>query len=451
MSLWGNMAMDLSYSRRRFLGEAGATAVLAGSAPALLSRGARAQAKTLRILRWKHFVPSYDSWFNDTYVREWGQKNDTEVIVDNVGLGDLGGLAAAEAKAGHGHDLVLFLAPPPVYEDLVIDHREIYQECERLYGNAAEFARRSSYNPRTDKYYGLCAGYLPAVITYRHDLWDAVGEAPDSWDSVRKGGRKIKLLHEKPVGISLAPENNSNYSLRALMYSFGASVQNADSMPALKSKETLEALKFGKALYEEAMHSDVLLWDAPSNNRFMLGEDGCLTVDTLSIARAAESRQLPVDPHLKLAQLPAGPAGRVGPSFGLLTYIIWKFSRNIDGAKQFLVDYIGDFRNGFQASGFQNMPSFPGAVPDLMDLVQNDPNARDRRRYSILSDVASLTTNAGDPGYANAAIDETFTKGLIPLMFARVATGQQTPEDALDLASREVGEIFDKWREAGKI
>lgn len=443
--------MEPSLTRRRFLKKTSATALLAASAPAAFARRAKAQAKTLRILRWKHFVPSYDTWFNDVYVREWGQKNDTEVIVDNVGLGDLGDLAAAEAKAGQGHDLVLFLAPPPVYEDLVIDHREIYEECEYRYGKATEFARRSSYNPRTDKYYGLCAGYLPAVLTYRHDLWDAVGETPDSWDLVRKGGRKIKLLYEKPVGISLAPENNSNYGLRALMYSFGASVQNADSMPALKSKATLEALKFGKALYEEAMHSDVLLWDAPSNNRFMLGEDGCLTVDTLSIARAAENRQLPVDPHLKLAQLPAGPAGRIGPSFGILTYIIWKFSRNINGAKQFLVDYIGDFRNGFQASGFQNMPSFPDAVPDLTDLVRNDSKASDNRRYSILSDIASLTKNVGDPGYANAAIDEIFTKGLIPLMFARVATGQQTPEDALDLTSREVREIFDRWREVGKI
>ena len=443
--------MNPSYSRRRFLKKASAATLIAGAAPAVLAHRAKAQAKTLRILRWKHFVPSYDTWFNDVYVEEWGQKNDTQVIVNNVGLGDIDGLAAAEAEAGQGHDLILFLAPPPVYEDLVIDHREIYEESERRYGNATEFARRSSYNPRTGKYYGVCAGYLPAVVTYRQDLWNAVGETPDNWDAVRKGGRKIKLLHEKPVGISLAPEQNSNYSLRALMYAFGASVQNADGMPALKSKEMLEALKFGKALYEEAMHDDVLLWDAPSNNRFILAEDGCLTVDTLSIARAAENRQLPVEPHLKLARLPEGPAGRIGPSFGVLTYIIWKFSRNIEGAQNFLVDYIGDFRDGFRASGFQNMPSFPSVVPDMAALVENDSRATDRSRYRILSDVASLTTNVGDPGYANAATDEIFTKKLIPIMFARVATGQQTPEDALELANNEVIKIFDKWREAGKI
>jgi multiple sugar transport system substrate-binding protein len=124
-------------------------------APVVIPRRARAQQKTLRILQWKHFVPSYDAWFNDTYVKEWGEQNDTRVIVDNVGLGDIGARAAAEAEAQQGHDLVMLLAPPAAYEDQVIDHREIYEECERRYGDAGDFAFRSTYNPKTNKYFGL--------------------------------------------------------------------------------------------------------------------------------------------------------------------------------------------------------------------------------------------------------------------------------------------------------
>ena len=86
------------------------------------------------------------------------------------------------------------------------------------------------------------------------------------------------------MGFSLAPEDNSNYTLRAIMYCFGASEQDADGNPALKSKATLEAIKYVKALYEEAMSKDVLTWDAASNNRFMLNGEGCLTLDTVSIA-----------------------------------------------------------------------------------------------------------------------------------------------------------------------
>jgi multiple sugar transport system substrate-binding protein len=241
-----------SVSRRKFLTASASATMIAGLTPSIISSRARAQQRTLRILQWKHFVPGYGTWFNETYVKEWGNVNGTEVIVDNVGLGDIGRLAAAEIAAQHGHDLVMLLAPPSRYEDQVIDHREIYEECERQYGKVGDFAIKSTYNPKTGKYFGLCGGVLPPLLTYRKDLWDSIGAAaPDSWEDVRRGGRQIKLLHETPVGISLAPEHNSNHTMQAIMYSFGSSVQDAEGSPTLKSKQTLETIKYLKALYEE--------------------------------------------------------------------------------------------------------------------------------------------------------------------------------------------------------
>ena len=118
---------------------AAAVSVAAGVGPFVHVSPARA-AKTLKILQWSHFVPGYDKWFNNTYTKEWGAKNDTRVIVDNVGMTSLNSRAAAEISAQKGHDLCMFLWPPPVYEDQVIDHGEIYQECERKYGKAIDLA-----------------------------------------------------------------------------------------------------------------------------------------------------------------------------------------------------------------------------------------------------------------------------------------------------------------------
>jgi multiple sugar transport system substrate-binding protein len=212
-------------------------------APAIISSRIRAQQKSLKILTWKHFVPSFDEWFNGTYVKGWGEANGTQVIVDNVGFADIGRLAKAEAEAQRGHDLVLFIAPPAEYEDRVIDHREIYDECERRYGKALDFSVRSAYNPKTNKYFGFCGFYAPALITYRKDLWEALQQAPESWEDVLTVGRRIKLLHQSPVGFSLAPEQNSAHTMRAIMYSFGSSEQDTSGKPALKSKETLEVVK----------------------------------------------------------------------------------------------------------------------------------------------------------------------------------------------------------------
>jgi multiple sugar transport system substrate-binding protein len=432
-------------SRRQFLKKACSASLLAGMAPAIIPNLARAQQKTLRIMRWKNFVPGFETWFNETLAKEWGEENNTRVIIDNVGLGEINSLAAAEVKAQEGHDLVLFLASRALLEDHVIDHREVFEECQRLYGNPFEFTSRSCYNPRTNKYFGFCESYLPTVLTYRKELWDAVGQAPTSWENIRKGGRAVKLLHETPVGISLAPEHNNKHSIRAIMYAFGASVQDENGYLALKSNKTLEALKFFKALYEEAMTTEVLAWDPPANNRYMLSGAVSLTLDTMSIIRAAENKNFPMNEHLALATLPEGPAGRIGPSFGVNIYAIWRFAKNPEGAKKFLVDYIGRFQEGFLASGFQNMPSYPGSVPNFEKLVGAD------KRYELLRNVPATLTNLGYPGYSNAATDEVRGKGIVSKMFTSAATGEMTPEEALDLAAKAIGPIFDNWREAGKI
>jgi multiple sugar transport system substrate-binding protein len=395
-------------------------------------------------MRWKNFVPGFEVWFNETFIKEWGEDNDTQVIVDNVGLGEINGLAAAEAEAQEGHDLVLFLASRAALEDHVIDHREIFEECRSRYGEVSDFILKNSYNPRTGKYHGFCESYAPTVLTYRKDLWGAVGQTPTTWEKIRKGGRAIKLLHEAPIGISLAPEHNSEHR-----YAFGASVQDADGNAALNSAETLETIKFVKALYEETMTADVLAWGPPANNRFMLAGSGCLTLDTMSIIRAAENKKLPVDEHLALATLPEGPVGKLGPMFAANTYAIWRFAKNPEGAQKFLVDYIGRFQEGFLASGFQNMPSFPDSVPNFEQLVGS--RSRPMGRYGVLADVPATMTNLGNPGYANAATDEVRGSGIISTMFARAATGEMTPEEALDQADKAIRPIFDKWRDAGKI
>jgi multiple sugar transport system substrate-binding protein len=439
-----------SVSRRQFL-ERSATATAAALGCSIISNRARAEQKTLKILQWKHFVPSFDEWFNGSYVKEWGEHNDTQVIVDYVALDDIDERATAEVAAGRGHDLVIFLTPHAAYEDHVIDHREIYEECERRYGAASEFALKSTFNPKTRKYYGFLCSYHPAVTIYRKDLWDAVQWQPDSWEHILVGGRWIKLSQNKPVGFSLASDPNSNQTMRAIMYSFGSSEQDRDANPALKSKATLDAIKYVKAVYQEAMPEEVLTWDAASNNRFMLTGEGSLTLDTISIPRASESMALPLAPDLWLGKAPVGPAARAAPSFGLHSYVIWKFAKNMKGARQFLVDYIGNSRSAFLASGFQNAPAFPDAVPDLATLVAKDADASSPAKYALLTDVASWTTNLGHPGYTNPAISQVFDAGVIPTMFARAATGQLTPEAALDQADQEVRRIFQKWKDSGKI
>jgi len=253
-------------------------------------------------------------------------------------------------------------------------------------------------------------------------------------------------LYDRPVGISLAPEHNSEHTLRAIMYSFGSYVQDEAGNPSLNSEQTLETLKFVKSLYQDAMPRDVVNWNAVSNNRYMLSDEGCLTIDTLSIVRAAESKTLPVGDRLGLRALPEGPGGRpgLGPAFGVDNFVIWKFADNVEGARRFLVDYVQQSRMAFLTSGFQHMPCFPDTVPDLVKLVDQDQSGAVPDQYSLLAGVNDWVTNMGYPGFATAAVGDVLGSHVIPNMFSQAATGKLTPEEALAQADLQVQDLFQK-------
>src|SRR6266480_7079706 len=251
------MAEDTA-SRREFIKAVGAGALATGIGANIIIPGrAHAAQKTLKILRWVHFVPAYDEWFNERYVKEWGEKNDTEVVVDNIHNVGILARAEAEVSAQKGHDLFLFNWPPPAFEEQAVDMKDVYAECEKKYGKPIDLAVKSTFNPKTKKYFGFSPSFTPDPINWRKDLLDDVGVVPDSWDKILDGGRKIKQKHNIPVGLGLAQEIDTSMAMRTIMYSFGAHEQDANGNLTLNSKNTVETVKFVKALFQETMTPEV--------------------------------------------------------------------------------------------------------------------------------------------------------------------------------------------------
>lgn len=439
----------LRLTRRRVATAAGCAAI-STALPASLAN-AQSRRNVLRIMQWNHFVPAFDEWFNRTFIKEWGAQNNTEVVVTNVGMTSIEARAAAEIERGQGHDICMFLSPPASYEDHVIDHKDIYVECERLFGKPLEIAIKSTYNPVTKKYFGFSDSYVPDPVNYRKDLWDEVGIVPSSWDAIREGGRKIKQARGIPVGIGMSKELDSSMALRSILNAFGASEQSAQGRPNLKSKSTLEALKYAKALYQDTMTDEIFSWDASSNNRLMLAGKGSLTLNAISITRTGENEKMAIAERIHLQPPARGPVAGTGVMHLMNAYVIWKFSKNIEGAKKFLIDLTAQSREAFRASQFYNFPTYPQLVKDLQALIANDPKAQPPNKYQMFANASQWTVNVGYPGYANAAIDEIFNTWLIPDMFADVASGKLTPEASMDLYAGQVERIFDKWRARGKV
>ncbi len=436
-------------SRRKFVKLTGGAVAAAGMTSAFLfPQRAMAQQKTLKIVQWSHFVPGYDKWFDNTFTKEWGAKNGTNVIVDHIAIGEINARAAAEVSAKAGHDLFMFLSPPAAYEKQVIDHREVYEEVERKHGKKISLAEKSTYNPKTKKFFAFSDSYVPDPGNYRVDLWSQVGfpHGPDTYNDLLVGGKRIRAKFGNPVGIGLSQELDTNMAMRAVLWSFGGAEQNEAGVVTLNSKNTLEAVKYVRELYKQTMTPEVFSWDPSSNNRGILAGKLSFVDNAISVTRSAEKDNPEMSKQIQIAPALKGPVRRIAAEHVMDCYVVWEFAQNKEGAKQFLVDLINDFSTAFNASEFYNFPCFPATVPDIKKRLANDPKAVPNDKYKVLGDVLSWATNVGYPGYATAAIDEAFNTFVLPTMFAKAARDEMTPEAAVKAADTELRRIFDKWK-----
>ena len=409
-----------------------------------------AGGKTLRIAQWNHFVPAFDTWFDDEYASRWGDEHGVRVIVDHFPLTELPTRAAAEVAAQRGHDLFQFTATPSAFEDEVIDHRELIEEVEGKLGKMAPLVERSIRNPKTNRFFGFSDSWVASVVQYRGDLWEPFGR-PDTWQQVIAAGGALKSAGN-PIGIgmSAALDFDSSWGLFALMHAHGSSVQDETGRLTINTPATVEVVKLAADMHRTAMTDEVFSWDASSNNRYLASGRGSLILNAISALRAVESQDPDLAAKIALLPSPDGPSGRHAP-YVVNVYVIWKFAQNPDMAKQFLVDLALAARDSVVKSELYNLPSFPGAVPDLGALAAGDQKANPPGKYAILGEAESWSTNVGYPGYANAAMDEVFNQFLVPRMFAAAARGEMTAEESVQAAEAQMKPIFDKWKEQGKI
>jgi multiple sugar transport system substrate-binding protein len=452
--------------RRRFLGLAGSAAAAAafGAACGSGSSGEQPTAatnrsgpggseRTLRIAQWSHFVPAYDTWFDNEYVRRWGEEHDIEVIVNHLPLNELPIRGDSEAAAERGHDLFWFINPRAALEDDVIDHREIVEEVTAKVGRMTGHVERSILNPKTNRFFAFPDHWAAGPVHYRVDLWERIQPElrPSSWDDVRRAGSALKAAGH-PLGLGISTDLDSSWTLNTLLHSYGGAIQDEGGNLTISSPATVEAVKVCAEIFRTGMTEEVFAWDGASNNRLLTSGRGSLILNAVSALRAAEQQDPGLAAKVALAPAPVGPTGNQPRcTYAVGSYVIWKFSPRVELAKQFLVDFTLAYRDAFIQSGFYNLPAFPGAVSDLNALVGNDPSARPPDKYALLADAATWSTNAGSPGYLNAAIDEVFNQFILSKMFSSAARGEMSPAEAVATAEAEMRPVFDKWRDRGKL
>ena len=104
---------------------------------------------------------------------------------------------------------------------------DVNEEATNRWGEQLELCRKSSFNPTTENFYAYSRAGSPTRVTTASRCGSRSGSR-----TARRRGRPARRRHGDqesqgvPVGIGLSQEIDSNMAGSALMWSFGASVQD---------------------------------------------------------------------------------------------------------------------------------------------------------------------------------------------------------------------------------
>ena len=427
-------------SRRGFLRTAGAGVTAGSMATMLAARPAPAQIRgtTLRLLQWSHFVPAYDVWF-DQFVKEWGDKNGVRVRVDRIPHLELPSRFAAEFAAGSGHDMIYFVGTilTGLYYKNLLDLSDVAEKIGSKFGGWIPAALPIAL--AEGRWHAIPDFYIVAPLIWRKDLFDKFNlKAPDTWELARVAGRTLKPKGH-PTGIAFSHCNDANLFLRSIAFSHGAQEADPSGQNILiDSKEMREALRFMKAIFDEAMTPEVFSWDDASDNRFLASGVASWIHDAISAFHSTRITNPKVFEQTFVVPEVAGPGGtwNVGEPN---VWAIWKFSKNVAAAKEFITHLADNQKEAMEASLGYNMPFLRGQYAKPMPYLGKDA------KLSKLQDQEKITAFLGYPGPMTPPAQEVVTTFIIPDMFTKVARGASI-EDTMKWGVGEIRRIYAKHK-----
>ena len=411
----------------------------------------------LHILQWSHFVPQYDAWF-DPFAQAWGEANGVEVTVDHVNIADLNPALSAAIDAGEGPVLVELPLAGSLFIEGLRDMTDINMQLQELFGTQAETCSANSYLPAADMWYGYCHGWVPDPGDYDRTMWEAAGfpNGPVTYDDLLVGGEKIKNDFGVPMGLGLSPEIDSNMAMRAIIWSFGGSVQDENECVVLNSPEVLEAVNYVVELYNRTMTEEVFSWNAASNNQGLIAGELSYILNSISAYRSLQKIDATAADNIGFTPALIGPRGDQHASAHLwYVYVIPNYVEEgpeLDAANAFLLHLTANYNQATFNSELYNFPAFETTVPQLAGWLENDPfGSRPAGKLTFLLDAKEWVTYLGYPGPSNPAVAEVYATNIIPTMMGRAALGEVTPEEAIAEAETQINDIFNRWREKGFV
>jgi len=419
-------------SRRHFVRVAsGATAGMAswlalGKAPAF------AQKRELTFLTFNHFVPASDDELRrqaEVFAKQAG----VSVRVDTIAGPQMFAKRAAQAASQSGHDLIATGAADPfLYEQQLVDVGDLVAYLGDRYGGWYPFAKETCLT--ASGWRAVPWFWVAFTGSYNEVQFKKAGvPPPKTWDDLLKAGKILKK-QGNPIGIAISHCTDASITFWSVLWCNGGKVLEADGKtPAINSDKAAQVIEWYKELYRDAMEPEVLSWDNASNNRFLLSGKGSWIHNPISPYVAAVEKKMPIADEINHHASPGGPGG-IHSATGVNSLAIWKFSKNVSLAKDFI-------KFLFQKENYNSFITGGSAfnMPPLKGFAEH-PIWASNPKYAPLPKEAEYVHEQGWPAKPNAAVQLIIVNYVLPDIVAKAVNGMPTKralawgEDQIKLA-----------------
>ncbi len=413
----------------------------------------------MHLVQWSHFVPQYDKWF-DPFAQEWGANNNVEVKVDHVAIADLFPTLTAALDAGEGPTMIELLLAGSLFAEGLHDLTDVNEQAQELFGPIADTCKANAYLSANDMWFGYCHAWIPDPGDYNKALWTEAGfpDGPETWQDLLEGGNYIRENLGVPMGIGLSPEIDSELAARALIWSFGGSIQDEDECVTINSPEVIEAVEFMAQLYNDTMTEEVFAWGAASNNQGLIAGELSYILNSISAYRSLQKIDPEAADQIFFTAPLKGPRGdQYGSAHVWQIYVIPSYveGAELEAAKSFLLHHTANYNQAVFNSELYNFPAYKSTASELYEeggWLDVDPfGSRPNTKLQLLRNAEETVTYLGWPGSSNPAVARVYATNIISNMMGQVAKGEKTAEESVADAEAQIEEIFNEWRARGLV
>ncbi len=440
---------------RRHLGQA-SFGVAGLAAAGLLGHGAKAavpvadvpplnlpveKGASLRVLRPSKFVDPDETIFREN-TKRFADQYGVQVRVDFSAWEDLRPQTAVTANTGAGPDVVVgWTDDPHIYADKVVDLTDVATYLGKKYGGWAPLAERYGKKFKTDQWIAIPMGSSGGPAVYRESWLREVGfdSFPTTMDGFLDMCRKLKKSGHPAGYTSGHAVGDANAYCHWLVWAFGGTMINEEGRVTINSKETVEALKFSKALYETYIPG-TNSWLDPSNNKALLAGEIAATQNGVSLYFSAKNSNEPdiakLAADLNHARMPIGPVGRSTESALAINAMVFKHTKAPNAAKAYLAFMMEAPQYDHWLTDSFGYWSQPLRAYAQSDVWKSDP------KIAVFKDTMEQSLWLAYPGPITEASGAVAADYVMVDMVAAASTGSSTPEDAAKEAERRAKRYY---------